>query len=447
MACQDLGPGRRENRIGLKKGNRDIADFESKVHRRWNKEEKMRKKAILGLALVACALIFSTAAGAQVTLVTSRWAGPYADFQADLLKRFTAETGIVVKPDAIDYGQLYQKQVMNMSAKTGGYDLIYTQEVWTPNYVKSKFLLPLSDYFKTVPGFDIDSYVKSMVQIDTFGGKVYALPDFTQCAIVAYDKEKLAAAGFGVPQTWDDILKVAKYFKEQGTGIAIPAMQGMAAVDIWAALAYSDDGGYFDARGKLDMASAANVETMEFWKQLAGYSMEGSANWHFDDANKALQFGQAPIAITVSGLANQLEDATNSKVAGKVGFVPLPYKKNVAVIMSLWSWAIPADSKHPKEAFRLLAWLTSDPIAKETFAAIGSIPGKAKLFNDPDLTSKYSFVPAVGKALAGARTQPLLDNSTKLTDALAEALSAVTAGTAQPKEALEKIQKDMAKLF
>ena len=230
---------------------------------------------------------------------------------------------------------------------------------------------------------------------------------------------------------------MAKYFKEQGTGIALPAMQGMAAVDVWAALAYSNGGGYFNQNGKLDMTSPQNVEATEFWKQLVSYSMEGSANWHFDEANKALQFGQAPIAITISGLANQLEGA-DSRVKGKVGFAPLPFKKQVSVIMSLWSWAIPADSKHPKEAFKLLAWLTSDPIEKETFSSLGSIPGKVKLFNDPELTSKYSFVPAVGKALAGARTQPLSENSAKLTDDLAAALSSVTVGTAQPVDALRR---------
>jgi len=413
----------------------------------------MAFRGMVAGALILLAIPGVTFAGGQgekskepVTLVTSRWAGPYADFQAELLKRFQAETGIQVKPDAIDYGQLYQKQVLNMSAKTGGYDLIYTQEVWTPNYVKSGYLLPLNDLFSTVPGFDINSYVKSMVQIDTFGGKIYALPDFTQCALVAYDKDKLAAAGFAAPETWDDILKVAKYFKEQGTGIALPAMQGMAAVDVWAALAYSNGGGYFDQNGKLDMTSPQNVEATEFWKQLVGYSMEGSANWHFDEANKALQFGQAPIAVTISGLANQLEGA-DSRVKGKVGFAPLPFKKQVSVIMSLWSWAIPADSKHPKEAFKLLAWLTSDPIEKETFSSLGSIPGKVALFNDPELTSKYSFVPAVGKALAGARTQPLSENSAKLTDDLAAALSSVTVGTAQPRDALQKVQSDMAPLF
>lgn len=409
----------------------------------------MRGMSFKGIAAGVLVLlaVSGVAFAAPVTLVTSRWGGPYADFQADLLKRFTAETGIQVKPDAIDYGQLYQKQVLNMSAKTGGYDLVYTQEVWTPNYVKSKYLTPLNDLFGTVPGFDINSYVKSMIAIDTFDGKVYALPDFTQCAIVAFDKEKLAAAGFKPPETWDDILKVSKYFKEHGTGIALPAMQGMAAVDVWAALAYSNGGGYFDSKGKLALTTPANIEATEFWKQLVGYSMDGSTNWHFDEANKALQFGQAPIAITISGLANQLEDPTNSRVKGKVGFAPLPFKKQVAVIMSLWSWAIPADSKHPKEAFKLLAWLTSDPIEKETFSSLGSIPGKAKLFNDPELTSKYSFVPAVGKALAGARTQPLSENSAKLTDAMAAALSGVAVGSTQPRDALDKVQGDMASLF
>ena len=100
----------------------------------------MRGMGFKGVAAGVLVLlaVSGIAFAAPVTLVTSRWGGPYADFQADLLKRFTAETGIQVKQDAIDYGQLYQKQVLNMSAKTGGYDLIYTQEVWTPNYVKSE---------------------------------------------------------------------------------------------------------------------------------------------------------------------------------------------------------------------------------------------------------------------------------------------------------------------
>ena len=91
-----------------------------------------------------------------VTLTISRWAGPHADDQIEVIKQFEEETGITVVVDAIDYGQLYQKQVLNMSGQTGGYDLVWAQEIWVPDYVGNDFLLPMNDFVDAgvVDGFD-----------------------------------------------------------------------------------------------------------------------------------------------------------------------------------------------------------------------------------------------------------------------------------------------------
>jgi spermidine/putrescine-binding protein len=62
--------------------------------------------------------------GEKVQLVISRWAGSHADDQAAMLGEFEKATGIRVRMDAIDYGQLRQKQMLNMGGKTGAYDLV-----------------------------------------------------------------------------------------------------------------------------------------------------------------------------------------------------------------------------------------------------------------------------------------------------------------------------------
>lgn len=134
-----------------------------------------------------------------ITLVTSRWAGPNADDQAAVLKDFTAETGIQVKQDAIDYGQLHQKQVLNMSSNTGAYDLVYLQEIWFPEYVKAGYLKPLDDYIKNKdlagPDFSTDNYIQSFMKIDTSDGKLYALPTFAQADLLAYNTDMITKAG------------------------------------------------------------------------------------------------------------------------------------------------------------------------------------------------------------------------------------------------------------
>ena len=390
-----------------------------------------------------------------VTLTISRWAGPHADDQIALVKEFTAQTGIDVKVDAIDYGQLYQKQTLNMSGKTGGYDLVWAQEVWLPKYVSLGYLAPLDQFINdpavmaNVKDFDLKGYNQSLIKTDTIDGKLYGLPTFIQTPMMVYNKEMFEKAGIAVPEnwTWEETLKVARAFKDKGTGIAVPAKQGMAAVDVFAAIMRSNGGDYFDSSGKLALNQPANLDALKFWKDLSAVSMQGSATWHWDEVNKAIQFGQAPFGITISGLLGQLEDPANSKVVGKLGYAPLPYSKTTYDTLSLWSWCVTADSKHPKEAFQLAAWLTSKDTEKKMAQKNGQISAVTSLFSDPDLTSKMPWLPALNKALENSATQPLNDNAPKLSDKMAELLSGVFTGTMTPQDALDQAQKDLASLF
>jgi multiple sugar transport system substrate-binding protein len=392
-----------------------------------------------------------TGAGEKVELVISRWAGPHADDQAAILKQFEKETGIGVRMDAIDYSQLRQKQTLNLSGKTGAYDLVWVQEVWLPEYVSSGYLLPLDDFVKdevlSGKDFDFQDFSPNLIKINTINGKLYALPTFVQTPLMVYNKELLQKAALQAPKTWGETLAVAKVLHDKGKGIALPAKQGLAAVDIWIALARSNNGDYFDQKGKLQLVTEQNIETVEYWKNLVEVAMKGSTNWHFDEVNKALQFGEAPIGITASGLCGALEDEQQSKVAGKVGYSALPYKIHPFGTLSFWSWCVAADSRHPKEAYRLAAWLTSKAVEKELSLKDGQIAARQSLFGDPELVAKAPWLAGVAEALKNAGTQPLHKNAPQLMEAMEAALSAVTVNGGDPKEQLEQVQKALASEF
>jgi ABC-type glycerol-3-phosphate transport system substrate-binding protein len=390
-------------------------------------------------------------AKSDVTLTISRWAGPHADDQAELLKEFTAETGIKVKMDAIDYAQLKQKQTLNMSGKTGQYDLVWAQEIWMNEYAKAGYLLPLDDMVKdtslTGDDFDFADYNESFMKLNTIDGKLYALPTMPQTLIMVYNKELLEKEGLQPPKTTDDVLKVAKHFHDKGTGIALPARQGISATEVFLNLMRSNDGNYFNSDGKLDLATEANIQAAQYYKDLAAVSMKGSTTWHVDEVNKALQFGQAPIGISVSGLLSFLEDPSQSKVAGKLGYAPMPYFKKPFSTVSFWSWAVTADSKHPKEAFQLAAWLTSKSTEKKLGLINGNTSGRKSLFTDKELSEKAPWFGAVGEALANSDTQPLNDSAPKLLETMQNLLSSLATNNADPKQELENAQKELAPLF
>lgn len=394
-----------------------------------------------------------SAESSDVTLTVSRWAGPQADAQQVLLDEYSKETGVTVRLDAIDYGQLKQKQTLNMSTKTGEYDLVYVPEAWFGEYSEAGYLTPLDDMVKdaALTGDDWDLSDFSQAGLDVYtteDGSLQALPYFAQTPLLVYDKDALKQAGLKEPKTWDDVLEVAKYYKEQGSGIALPFRQGTAITNIMAVLLAGNDTDFFDADGKLDLTDPAVVETVQFIQELSKYSLDGSLGWHWDEVTKAVQFGQAPIGITTSGLFTALENPDDSNVAGKLAYAPIPYAKTPAGLLQTWGWGIPADSKNQDEAFKLAAWLDSKEALTEMSTADPSfISFRESLASDPELAKNAPWLPAAKAAFANGVTLPLQPAAPELLEALSVGLSGVVTNGDDPATMLKGVQETEASKF
>jgi len=409
-----------------------------------------------GLA-VALTLAGATFAGTvladDVTLTVSRWAGPQADAQQKLLDEYAKQAGVTVKLDAIDYGQLKQKQTLNMSTKTGEYDLIYVPEAWFNEYADAGYLTKLDDMVKdqslTGADWNYDDFSKSSLAVYTAkDGSLEALPYFAQTPLLVYNKDEFAKANLQPPKSWDDLLAAAKYFHDQGTGIALPFKQGPAISNVMAVLLAGNDTDFFGKDGKLNLTDPAVVDTVKFMQQLGQYSLNGSNGWHWDEVNKVLQFGQAPMGITTSGLFTALEDPNASNVAGHLGYLPIPYNKQAAGLLQTWAWAVPADSKNPREAFKLAAWLDSKAALTEMSHTDPSfISFRTSLASDPDLANAAPWLAAANEAFGHGVTLPLQTAAPELLDALSTGLSGVVTSSQDPAAMLADVQAKEAGKF
>ena len=409
------------------------------------------KDIVLGLVLTAgMAVAAAPAVAADVTLTVSRWAGPQADAQKVLLDEYSKETGVTIKFDAIDYGQLKQKQTLNMSTKTGEYDLVYVPEAWFREYTTAGYLTPLDDYVKDVKltgeggTWPISRRLASMSTPD---GSLQAIPYFAQTPLLVFNSEMLAAAGVTPPKTWPELLSAAEKLKQAGTGIALPFRQGSAISNIMAILLAGNDGSLFDCNGKLALNERAVVETVKFMQDLSKSGLNGSNGWHWDEVAKALQFGQAPMGITASGLFKALENADESNVAGKLGYSVIPYGKHPAGLLQT-GLGRPADSKNKEEAFKLAAWLASKKALAEISAIDPSfISFRASLSSDPEVAKRAPWLSAANEALSSGVTLPLQPAAPQLLDALATGLSGVVTNGDDPAAMLKQVQETQASKF
>jgi len=401
--------------------------------------------AILAAAVLAS--VFAQSAAAQdkkTNLLVSRWAGPHADFQKQMVREFPDAN---VRIDDIDYGSLKQKQMTSFQAAkgTGNYDVVWVNIQWMKEYVDAGYLLPIDDLLKKYK-VDTKIYAKGMMQGAVIDGKTYGLPTFAQCLILAYDSAAFDAAKLKVPRTADDLVAVAKYFKEtKGSGIAIPAKQGGAAATLYSQLLFSSGGFYFDKQGKLDLLSAPSVYAASVYDQLARYSVRGATAWHHDETAESVRTKTAPIGIIMSGLANQNHDPEKSLIVDTVKYATLNGKTgDTAANNAYWVWAIAKNTNDVDASFKFVSWMTSPEIEKKQTLANKQISAITSLSDDPEVQKAMPYLSVVMKELANGKMDPALKNFQVLKNALIVGLSEIATTDAKPEDVLKKIQADLA---
>lgn len=405
--------------------------------------------ALLTVAVLVVMPGILLAAGAseeEQQLLISRWAGPHADDLKDVVA--DAPMGNVTVDD-IDYGSLRQKQLTSFQAAQGrgNYDAVWVASQWMKEYVNAGYLMPLDELIDE-NNFDTGVYAKGMMEGVQFDGKTYGLPTFAQTLILAYDSAAFEAAGIDPPTTSEELVEVARYFKEnEGTGIAIPAKQGTAAVNLYSQVLFSAGGYYLDDEGNLALTSKESIYAATVYDQLAEYSVQGALAWHHDEVAESVRMQRAPIGTIMSGLANQNSDPERSLIVDTVEYLPIAGPDGTAAANNnFWVWAIPANATAPQTSFELISWLTSPEVEKKMTLKNQQISAITTLSNDEEVLEMAPFLPVVMEALGNGRMDPVVTNWQTLRQALVVGLSEIATSDADPAEVMQRIENELQDL-
>jgi multiple sugar transport system substrate-binding protein len=379
----------------------------------------------------------------KAELLVSRWAGPHADNQKAIVKDY-ANGKVTI--DDVDYGNLKQKQILSFQSApgtAGNYDVVWVNIQWMKEYINSGYLYPIDDLIKS-ENLDTSIYSKGMMDGSKLNGKTYGLPTYAQCLIIAYDSAIFEKEGQKVPTNLKELIEVAKYFKNKGAGIAIPAKQNTASFTLWSQLLFSDDGYYFDSNGKLDLSSEKSIAAATAYDELAKYAVKGATAWAHDETAEAVRTGVAPIGIIMSGLANQNHDPEKSRIVDTVKYTTLNGTSGkTAANNAYWVWAVPKNAKDPAASFKFIKWFTSPEVEKVQTLKNSQIPAVESVAKDPEVLKKTPFLPVVMTELANGKIDPALANFSKLKDAVTVGLSELATTDAKPADVMKKVQDSL----
>jgi multiple sugar transport system substrate-binding protein len=377
--------------------------------------------------------------GETITLLADQhpWTTGLQKYLAD----FTTLTGINVKVQSYSEDLYYDKMDQTVRAAQGTADAyMITMDGNGYSQYLAGGIEPLTPYLndpaKTSPDYDLKDFPANFLLNGTYpandpAAQLYGIPISFETYILFYNKDLVAKyLGGTLPATMDELTAAAQKIKDAGaaSGIAGAVMRAIRSnammdtftgviADSWgdqpAALPYNL---WFDGDWSKPRLSDPKV-----CKGLTNYAKlvkAGPANAlaiDWPDANTLFSQGKAAFYIDASLFGPSFEDATQSPVAGKVGYAQEPPDGGPS-ITGYWEWglAIPKNAKNKDAAWYFVQWATNKAMTAKIGTSTGGAP-RLSAYADPAYTSalKPEYISTVNAAMKSARSTVVFKDAWK----------------------------------
>jgi len=328
---------------------------------------------------------------------------------------YKAKTGHEVKfnkmPALLDDAIPIFQQLL--AAKSTDVDVLFLDVIWLGMFKAN--LLDLKD---KIPQADIDAHFKSALEAGLLDGNLVAMPMYMDVGLMFYRKDLLDKYGFQPPKTWAELADQAKQIQDKEREAGNPDMWGY----IWQAKSYegltcdaieliaSNGGGsIIDGEGKVTIDNPQAAEAIGWAKSwINTISPEGTLNYDEEAGRAVFEAGNAVFHRNwpyVWGTSN----SETSKVAGKVGVMPLPVgaegQKSSGCLGPMYA-AVNKYSAHPDVAVDFVNFLTGPEMQKMRALEGAYNPTIEALYSDAEVLEKIPFLKDNTQAFADAAVRP-----------------------------------------
>jgi multiple sugar transport system substrate-binding protein len=345
-----------------------------------------------------------------------------------------ASHGVRIEVVELPYANLFEKIQLDLTSRTGAYDVIMMDDPWFP-------LMAANGNLAALPHEPDPDFIANCLQVCKNGATYFALPYVGNAQLFFYRGDLFSKYALAPPQTWDDVLRAARTIgeKEKMFGYVMRAAPGNAVVADFMPLLWAFGGDVLSSDGKSAVCdSPAGVEALRFMLELGKYSPPGYAGFNADEVSAHLLESTAAMSINWPAWIAAMDDPAKSKVVGKIDFTTMPGGREKGVgELGAWLVAVPSASKHVTDAFDFIFWATD--IAQMRQAAVrGNPPTRRSVFESPDLVTKFRAFPTQLRSLDSSRPRPRTAKWNEIENAFGIYLSKANAGAMDPAEAMRR---------
>jgi trehalose/maltose transport system substrate-binding protein len=370
-----------------------------------------------------------------------------------LLDQFEGENpGIRVVEETLppSSDEQHQFYVTSLEGRTPEFDVFSLDVIWVPEFARAGWLRKLSHLLAEGEKQD---FFPGPLEAVRFEGMIYALPWYIDAGVLYYRSDLLEKHGLHPPQTWPDLVRTAQAILTKERDLYGFLWQGKQYEGLVCnALEYfRSRGGKVLEKGKVVVDSAENREALAFMRDLIGkYRISPPLVTSAAEETTRNIFGNGRALFMRNWpYAWRLLQKEGSPVGGKVGLGPLPFFPGGKSSPTLGGWQLGVNrySRHPREAEKLLVFLTSSASQKFLAVSAGYQSARRSLYQDRELAQAQPLLPRLYQAFMEARPRPVTPYYMMMTQVLQPELSAALSGIKSPAEALRSARRQMGHIL
>lgn len=372
---------------------------------------------------------------------------------SQLVKEFNdTHPNIHVDVEVIGWNDFHTKLLSSVTGGSGP-DTSSFKLTWQPEFIGQDALLPLDDYLNEWAGkADVVDNLWDIMQYSD--GKHYVMPWELQVLYMYYRPSLFKAAGIDkVPETWDEFLKAAQKLTKDTNGDGKIDQYGFAmrgargGHEPWASFVLASVPGntFFDASGNCTLTTPEAVKANQFFIDLYRKYKVVPPTAPADGFNEIIanfKSGKAAMVVhhikSSNGMIEQFgEDVDAFPVpAGPNGrWTSLGDTENV----------IYKSTKHPKEAFTFISWLSEKEQLLRWDKATGNVP-VLKSLQEVDYFKNNKFMQASFESMSFAHIYPINENMGEWIESLWPAVTQqALEGKITSEEMMKKLAEGMTK--
>jgi len=329
----------------------------------------------------------------------------------------------------------------------------------------------INDSTLTDANYDINDFPEGFRLSASFppgdaDAQIYGIPITFEAYILFYNKDLVNQyLGGKVPETMEDLVADAAKVTAEGKGQVFGSVaRGARSVGIFDTVS----GVIFDSWGEASPPLPYNIWFDGDWAKprmtderivagLTNYTgllkaaPSNALSMDWPEATQLFKDERAAFYVDASVFGPTFEDKSQSKVAGNVGYMPLPPAVTGGNTRSgqwLWSLAIPKNSVHKKAAWLFVQWATSKDIDVTNGIATGGAP-RLSTWSDPSFVKQLNaeFAKAVSVAMnSTSPTAVFKEGWEEGALMVIDAVHHIYNGT-DPKDAAEELQENISSVI